>query len=355
MPAPPALVALDWGSSSMRAALLGADGSVLQERQAASGLLTLPAGDWAQVFHGQVGDWLRQWPGLPCLMSGMVGSRQGWVEAPYCPCPASPADVAAQLRWLGPQQWGAGGDGSTGHVDAAGGAGRAAALAAVAAAAAAIVPGLSTERAAQPDVMRGEETQVFGALRLLGWQGREAATLLLPGTHSKWVRVQHGQVADFSTHMTGECYALFRRHSILARGLPALPAEGTAVVDEAFDAKAFDDGVAMAQQPGGLLQHLFGVRTLGLFDRLSAAALASRLSGLVIGEELRAQRAFAPATLADEVVLVGAPALASRYARALAQLGVATRSLGAQASWAGLMDLAAAAGMLAAAPRTISR
>ena len=298
----PALLAVDWGTSALRGALLAADGTVLAEHAAPRGLLSVAPGGWAAAFKAEFGAWRAAHPGLLCLMAGMVGSRQGWVEAPYCACPAGLADLAAQLCWL------PGSGIRAGRI--------------------AIVPGLSTDRAGLPDVMRGEETQVFGALRLLGLLDAEEVTLVLPGSHSKWVTVQRGRITGFATHMTGEVYALLRQQSILARGLPA--------DDGLWDAEAFDAGVAGAAQPGGLLHHLFSVRTLGLFERAAGPALASRLSGLLIGEELRAQ---APPT-GQPIVLVGSPVLTQRYRHALCQRGHTVQAVGAEAGWAGLLAVA---------------
>ena len=298
----PTLLAVDWGTSALRGALLAADGTVLAEHAAPRGLLSVAPGGWAAAFKAEFGAWRAAHPGLLCLMAGMVGSRQGWVEAPYCACPAGLADLAAQLCWL------PGSGIRAGRI--------------------AIVPGLSTDRAGLPDVMRGEETQVFGALRLLGLLDAEEVTLVLPGSHSKWVTVQRGRITAFATHMTGEVYALLRQQSILARGLPA--------DDGLWDAEAFDAGVAGAAQPGGLLHHLFSVRTLGLFERAAGPALASRLSGLLIGEELRAQ---APPP-GQAIVLVGSPALIQHYQRALAGRGHPVQAVGAEAGWAGLLALA---------------
>lgn len=295
MAAAPALLAVDWGTSALRGALLTADGTVLAEHAAPRGLLHVPPGGWEAAFEAEFGVWLRAHPGLLCLMSGMVGSRQGWAEAAYCPCPASLDDLAARLLWLRPGRL-------------------------------AIVPGLSCEPDGQPDVMRGEETQVFGALQLLGLS---QATLVLPGTHSKWVQVADGRITGFATHMTGECFALLRQQSILARTLPA--DDAAPWVPEAFDA-----GVARAQQPGGLLHHLFSVRSLALFERRDGPALLSYLSGLVIGEELRAQ---APPA-GQPVLLVGSAALVQRYQRALRQCGATVQAVGADAAWIGLAALA---------------
>ena len=304
----PALLAIDWGSSALRGALLAADGTLLAEHSAPRGLLNIPPGGWAAAFDAEFGAWRAAHPVLLCLMAGMVGSRQGWVEAPYCACPAGLADLAAQLCWLPADQT------TRSRL--------------------AIVPGLSVQANGLPDVMRGEETQVFGALRLLAaMHGPPAgltpqdATLVLPGTHSKWVAVQGGRITGFATHMTGECYALLRQQSILARTLPA--------DDSAWLPDAFDRGVARAHAPGGLLHHVFAVRTLALFDHDDGPALACYLSGLLIGDELRAQALPA----GQPVLVVGSAALTLRYQRALAQRGHPVCSVGAQAGWAGLLAL----------------
>ncbi len=302
----PALIAVDWGTSALRGALLAADGAVLARHAAPRGLLSVPAGGWQAAFDAEFGAWCASHPHLPVLLSGMVGSRQGWAEAPYAACPAGLDTIARQLLWLQP-----------GRV--------------------AIVPGLCTDVGGVPDVMRGEETQVLGALQSMP-DPCAAYTMVLPGTHSKWVLVEGGRITGFATHMTGECYALLRQQSILARMLPADDAD--------LDAAAFDAGVAQAQLPGGLLHHLFSVRTLALFHRAGGAALASRLSGLLIGEELRAQ-SLPPGT---QVTVLASPALALRYQRALAQCGHPVHLAPADATWCGLLAVARAAGLCGASP-----
>ncbi|MBC7604093.1 MAG: 2-dehydro-3-deoxygalactonokinase [Ramlibacter sp.] len=287
------LVAIDWGTSALRGARLDDDGAVLEERAFPRGILTVEAGKFAAVFDELFGDWMSA-PDALCLIAGMAGSKQGWIEAPYCACPAGAQEVAAKLAWVAPDRI-------------------------------AIVPGLSCAHDDIPDVMRGEETQVFGALNLLGV---DSGTLVLPGTHSKWVRVEAGRVNDFTTAMTGEFYALLRQHSILARTLPA--------DDGPFHGDAFDAGVAHAMRSPGLLQSAFSARTLALFGRLPQAQQPSYLSGLVIGEELRERALHADA----HVVVVGAAVLTVRYARALASLGVRADTVGAQAGWRGLHDIA---------------
>jgi 2-dehydro-3-deoxygalactonokinase len=288
------LIGIDWGTSSLRAALIGADGQVQGEVSLARGILTVPAGGFAQVLHEATAQWPQHERSLH-LACGMVGSRQGWQEAPYCPCPAAFEQVAGSLAWA-----------QAGHV--------------------AIVPGLTCERDGVPDVMRGEETQVFGALSLLGL---ESALLVLPGTHSKWVRVQAGRIVEFSTFMTGEFYALLRQHSILARTLPQ---------DEtALDAAEFERGVRYAMACANLLHAAFSARTLSLFDRMPPQSAASYLSGLVIGEELRSQHLR---DAREPVVIVGSEALTGRYGMALRALGVPSRAVGSEATWRGLWTIA---------------
>ncbi len=296
------LIALDWGTTALRGARLAADGSVLEQRAFPRGILSVPAGGFTMAFEECFGDWARG-SARACLISGMAGSKQGWVEAPYCNCPAGFADVAAQLHWISDPAL---------NLPTA------------------IVPGLCCEQpcglpqlASVPDVMRGEEVQIFGAMHL----GDSIEGLfILPGTHSKWARVQGGRVTAFQTFMTGEFFALLSQHSLLAR---------TIDTTAAFDAQAFTLGVARAGQGGSLLHHAFGARTLSLMSRMAAGPLASFLSGLVIGDELRSQRRNA----ASDIVLIGSENLTRRYALAFETLGVATRSMGAEATWAGLHAL----------------
>jgi len=288
------LVAVDWGTSSLRAALLDERGQVVDEHSMPRGILTVAAGEFPQVLEAATARWPQR-QGMLCLLSGMVGSRQGWIEAPYCPCPAGFPEIAAKLAWIE--------------------AGRAA-----------IVPGICCETQGVPDVMRGEETQVFGALSLLGLR---AGRLVLPGTHSKWVRASAGRIESFATFMTGEIYALLRRHSILARTLPDADGE--------LDPGAFEQGFRHALRIGNLLQAAFSARTLSLFERLPAELGPSYLSGLVIGEELRSQHL---STGDGPVIVVGSPALAQRYELGLRLLGVPATAVGSQATWRGLWSLA---------------
>ena len=285
------LVAVDWGTSSLRGALLDDSGRVLEEKTESRGILTVPAGQFASVFDQVFAAWMKP-ADIFCLISGMAGSQQGWAEAPYEACPAGLSDLARHLHWIEKERI-------------------------------AIVPGLRDEHDGVPDVMRGEEVQIFGAIRLTGVT---TGLFVLPGTHNKWATVHDGRVTGFRTCMTGEFYALLSQHSILARTMQA---------DAPLDEAAFLRGVACAGNGEGLLHNAFGARTLALFQRLPAPALASYLSGVLIGEELRTQ----PLEGIRDIVLIGAPALTARYALALKTVGIDARVLGAEATWAGAYAL----------------
>ncbi len=269
------MIGIDWGTSSLRAYRLGAAGAVREKRDSADGILTVPPGGFPAVLRQVAGDWLADGE-QQVLLCGMVGSRQGWVEAPYLPCPAGPAEIAAQLTRV-PFQ----------GADIR------------------LVPGLVTRDAGGvPDVMRGEETKLIGLLA----QG-VAGQVCLPGTHSKWVRLEGGRVVGFATHMTGELRAVLLAHSILGR-----------LVQPGESAAAFARGVARSGEAGGLLHHAFGTRALGLLGELAETETASYLSGLLIGHEIRA--ALQPG---EPVHLAAAETLAAPYAAALRQLGVTLR------------------------------
>jgi 2-dehydro-3-deoxygalactonokinase len=294
------MIAVDWGTSSFRAYRLDAAGAVREQRSAAAGLLSCD-GRFAEVLAQQLDDWddERVW------MAGMVGSRSGWREVPYVACPAGLGEIAAGVVEL---------DAMPGRRVA-------------------IVPGVSQREAgAAPDVMRGEETQVLGLLEHLHGDGPH--TVCLPGTHSKWVQVQGGRIVGLRTAMTGELYALLRRHSLLAALMPATGEH------DGDDPEAFARGVAASAADGGLAHQLFGVRTRGLFGELGAAGAPSYLSGLLIGHELRALHASA----GDLVHLVGGAALVPRYTRALALLGTTAHAHGEDLSAAGLFRIATARG-----------
>ena len=291
------MIGIDWGTSRFRAFRLGADGAIRDHKSGPRGILAVPDGRFADSLREEIGPWLAAGE-RHVLMCGMVGSRQGWVEAPYLPCPVGPAELAAALIDV-PFDW----------------------------AEVKLVPGVA---GADPDgvaeVMRGEETQLAGALasfERLGAGGVSAACL--PGTHSKWARVAEGRITGFATHMTGEVFAALRGHTILGRTMQ----DGAAT-----DLAGFDRGVARAAQGGGLLHHLFGVRAEALAGRLAPEAGASYLSGLLIGHEVAAALAGVPA---DTVVpVIGAPELTALYARAIEAGGGIAERINGEAAARGL-------------------
>ena len=298
------MIGVDWGTSRFRAYRLTAAGAIRDHRASARGILAVPDGRFADSLREEIGPWLAAGE-RHVLLCGMVGSRQGWVEAPYLPCPAGPADLAAALTDV-PFDW----------------------------AEVKLVPGLSgTDRDGVAEVMRGEETQLAGALADIARLGAGVTTACLPGTHSKWVRLDNDRVQGFATHMTGEAFAALRGHTILAR---------TMTDGAAADPAAFDRGLARAAQAGGLLHHLFGVRAEALAGRLGQAEGASYLSGLLIGHEIRAALETVPAGAV--VPVIGAPELTALYARAIEASGRMAERINGAAAARGLARIGALAG-----------
>jgi 2-dehydro-3-deoxygalactonokinase len=215
-------------------------------------------------------------------MSGMVGSRQGWAEAPYLACPASAEQLAGALL----------------EVPGAAGVW--------------IAPGISCQAPdGRHDVIRGEEVQIFGA-RAERARGRQV--FCLPGTHSKWASVEDGRIDWFATSMTGEVYSVLADHSILGRLMDGAGQD---------DADSFRQGLALAAAPGGLLNHLFAVRAQGLFGAVPEAGPRSYLSGILIGHEVRAMCAIARPE--GPVTLIGRPDLSRLYAQAIGLSGPSTQ------------------------------
>jgi 2-dehydro-3-deoxygalactonokinase len=307
-----ALIGIDWGTTSFRAYRIGADGSVLETKAAPAGILKVPDGDFEAVLEREIGPWLAAAPALPMVVSGMITSRQGWLEVPYCPCPAGSAELAGALRE---------------HATRAGRRLH-------------FVPGLSLIGGdGVPDVIRGEETQIIGELagEREGERGRQA--IVLPGTHSKWAFVEDGRIVWFATFMTGEVFAVLKEHSILGR----------LMAGDAFDEAAFARGLSYARAgPGGLLRRLFSARTLGLFDQLPASAIASYLSGLLIGSEIvEALDCLPEAPGAREITVIGHSELALRYRGAIDAAGFRARTGSVDASPRGQLLIARAAGLIA--------
>jgi 2-dehydro-3-deoxygalactonokinase len=285
-------IAVDWGLSSFRAALLAPDGEILDELAEPRGILSFKKGEFASYLIATCARFTKAGAQF-YLLSGMVGSKDGLAEVPYCPCPASPGHLALMVGWAVKDR-------------------------------VAIVPGVRSEFF---DVMRGEETQVFGAAAVLGIHD---ALIVLPGTHSKWVDLEGGAITGFRTFMTGEFYSMLSQHSILAKSLP--PADAPAA---SLDKEAFLQGIEYAADCESLMNSAFSLRVKSLFNQLNPQQAASYLSGLVIGDELISMQ-MGPGA---QVVVVGAQALNERYLIALEHLQVEARGLGTQAAWSGLHSI----------------
>lgn len=269
------MIGVDWGTTRFRAFRIGSDGAIRDRRSSLRGLLSISDGRFAETLRDEIGPWLAAGEDN-VLLSGMVGSRQGWKEAPYIKCPAGPIDLAGGLVDV-PFDWG--------KVK--------------------LVPGVSDiDQSGIAEVMRGEETQVIGALADFPAGG----IACLPGTHSKWAKVANGRIMTFTTHMTGETYAALRSHTILARMMRDGPTDGM----------PFDAGVRRSGQPGGLLHHIFGVRAEALAGRLTDSDAGSYLSGILVGHEVRAAMSDTPGAV---IHLIGTPELTDVYARAIAACG----------------------------------
>lgn len=261
----PAWIAVDWGTSHLRAWLMDADDQVLERRQSDAGMARLAQTEFAGALEALVGAF-----DGPVVACGMVGARQGWAEAPYATTPCAPPSARAATR--------------VGNVH--------------------ILPGVQQGQPA--DVMRGEETQIAGYLAL---EPEFDGILCLPGTHTKWVHISAGEIVSFRTAMTGELFALLSEHSVLRHS-----------VGEGWAPDAFAAGVSDAlSKPESLAAQLFNIRAAGLLQGTEPDAARARLSGLLIGAELAAMR---PYWLGQAVALIGATGLSEAYASALSLQGV---------------------------------
>ncbi|MCO5090261.1 2-dehydro-3-deoxygalactonokinase [Bosea sp. (in: a-proteobacteria)] len=273
------LIALDWGTTRARAFLIAATGEVLERRVADRGIQSVAPGGYPAAFAELAGDFRAAAPDAVIVLAGMVGSRNGWVEARYVACPASAADIAAAAIEV--------------ELDAG--------------TRATILPGLSCDDGAF-DVMRGEETLIVGL-------GLTDGIVCLPGTHSKWAEIRQGRITRFASFMTGEVYGLLRNDSILAR-LAEAPSEADATEGAAR-------GRAAADRPGGLLNAAFAARTEVLAGRMAGGAVGPYLSALLVGRELAGAEALFG--LGTQVHLVADGVLAQSYGAGLAARGHAVR------------------------------
>jgi 2-dehydro-3-deoxygalactonokinase len=278
----PVMIGVDWGTSNFRAWLMDAAAQPIDSVTSPEGLLKVPGRDFSASLSRACGSWLDRWPALPVLMCGMVGSRQGWREAAYLKGDAGAGDLAEATLAIRPSLWDV-----------------------------RIVPGLqSTAYDGSPDVMRGEETKLIGAVAI---GAPKDGLFCMPGTHSKWVELRDGRICSITTFMTGELFALLRGNSILT-GL--IEAEGEVACDVA--ARAFQSGLRMGQEGGAIAHKLFSIRAQALTGTGSGATL-EMLSGLLIGSEIAT---IHPKIVDKEVILIASEGVANQYRTALHQSGI---------------------------------
>ncbi len=294
----PAFIAGDWGTSNLTLALCDEDGKTLERRKGPGAADS--RGRFAEVFDELAADWVTSHGELPAVLCGMVGSAFGWREAPYLPSPADLYELADDI--VTPR------DGIS------------------------IVRGMScTNPLGAPDVMRGEETQLFGAQCVLDIMKGGKQLVCMPGTHTKWVSLNDTIVQEFLTAPTGELFAMLCEHSVLVR-------DKTTPIEH--HPRDFERGLAeSAKHPDvSVLHRLFQSRSLRLDKQLSPEGAASWMSGLLIGTDVKgALSLFNEHDPAAPVYIIGSPQLTASYALALSLLGRAAVQIdGAQAALAGL-------------------
>ncbi|MGD2013577.1 MAG: 2-dehydro-3-deoxygalactonokinase [Desulfobacterales bacterium] len=306
----PVLISADWGTTSLRAFLLDRQGAIVDRREAPKGIMKVLDGDFSGTFSALTGRWLNDYPEVPVLFSGMIGSEQGWAVAPHIPLPARLADLAGALHAvpITDKKY------------------------------AYIVPGLTTVGAhGVHDIIRGEETQIVGAL---DDPATGESVLCLPGTHSKWVTVADDVISGFQTCLTGEALAILSENSILGRLM-----ENSVAENENKEQTAFVQGLTRATERGGLLHHLFGVRSQGYCRVIPRTGLRLYLAGILIGHEIQGMREIYPQL--KSITIIAGQEIAERYDRALEFFGLQTTIVdGAAAAFGGHLKIARAAGLI---------
>ena len=259
-------IAIDWGSTNLRAWHYQ-HGECVDERRSEAGVTRLGNRTPAEVFASVTQGWPTQ--DVPVVMAGMVGSNAGWLAVPYLSCPVALGDLASRLTRVEDKAW--------------------------------IVPGLSVERHDNYNVMRGEETQLLGAITL-----NPAPLYVMPGTHAKWVQVEQDRVLDFRTVMTGELHHLLLNQSLVGAGLPQQEA----------DADAFRAGLQVGSNDASILARLFEVRASHVLGARDRRHISDFLSGLLIGHEVALMTQSREAR-AQPITIIAGDALAQRYQLAL--------------------------------------
>lgn len=301
------VIAVDWGSSRLRVSALSGEGETIRTASSSDGILLTPRTELRGRLVAALAPFREAWPDAPIVAAGMIGSRNGLTESVPVPLPAGASEVAAGIRALAIDA------GTTVHM----------------------TPGVVDETAHPQDLIRGEEVQVVGWLA--EHPAVEDATLILPGTHSKWVRVADGRIAAFRTFLSGEMYARVVESPSFAAFTRPRSADAGGAADPTSDA-AFRDGVRQGFAADGLLHDLFAARSRAL-SAPADVAIESYLSGLLVGYEIAEARWRGLLPADGAVALLSAGALKEVYRAALELCGIASRTAQADSFGRGVVEL----------------
>lgn len=297
------MIGIDWGTTSFRAYLFDKSAEYLDMISSDAGIMQERDADFEAVLDAQIGGWLRRYPAIPIIASGMITSQQGWVETPYLPCPASLKDLAANLTTRALQ---------SGHEMS-------------------FVAGISQTQPSA-NIMRGEETQMAGLASM------ESMLAVLPGTHSKWIWMDGECISRFTTFMTGELFQALTQHTILGR-----------LMTDGRDADAFQQGVeegfAAASGSGGILSLLFGARARPILKLMQPDAVGDYISGLLLGTEIKEASGLGVGQ-DTRLLLCGSSALVERYHAALRTCGFRPSAAQQDSGATGLYRIAGEAGLI---------
>lgn len=299
------LIGIDWGTTSFRAWTIDYKGRILDRLENKSGILSLSNRNFEVVFEECLGSWLENYSRIPIVLSGMITSRNGWNETPYLSLPADTSKIAGALVPFRTK--------------------RDRLIHFVTGIARNIDDGI-------PDVMRGEETELIGAIA----DSKSSDGLyVLPGTHSKWVFVEQGAITRFHTFMTGELFALLSQYSIIQSLIEIGP----------FCKSSFIKGVAeVRHDQNSILSTIFSARTLAIFNRLHRCEISDYLSGLLIGTEIFS--GLKNHNMLSSVTLIGRGDLLDRYKIAFQQNNVELVSLKSDMASRGIFEIASKAGLI---------
>ena len=291
------LIGIDWGTTSFRAYLFDRSQRCVDKISAPAGIMQVGDNAFEDVLFDQLENWLTKYPHIPIIASGMITSKQGWIETPYLTCPAQLTDLSKNLTKK-----------STSHGQTV-----------------YFLPGVCQDLPVA-NIMRGEETQ------MAGFECETPFMSILPGTHSKWIRMEGQTIKRFWTFMTGELFSALTEHTILGR-----------LVTDDEDPDAFLDGVregfSSGEDSGGILSKLFGARAKPIMNKMRQESIRDYISGLLLGTEI--QEALGSGLKKDvNPVICGASALAKRYEVALAACGFHPEMADDDLAAAGLLRVA---------------